>query len=701
MSELLNLVGLSAGVVLYAMLLAMVVRVGRSRAAPPRFDPLLLVTAVLGLVWNLCALLAYELPNVGVEGPFPFLLALGFSALGFLPAVVVHSVLRGERDGVRSVPKRSIAAVAYAISTVAVCLHVVAAWAGWAVPSAIGMRLLTYAFVALVVPLAAVTRGQPGARRALWAAALATFAVSALHLSQLHQGDASWPVELVGHHASLPLAFAILYQDYPFALADLFLKRALALLALLALAFVAVLMFGLRSTAFTRFVQADPREVGVLVTLWVATALLYPALRRNIGWFVDAVILHRPDYRSLRTVVARRLQAHDDVSRLLSDVCELLAPALSAKGVSWREWQGTRGDEAAGVVVAGREAAALADAVEPWITASDGIARAAQAAAVAVVPTSERPRYAITIAEITGGRRFLSDDVAALEAIVLLVARRIDTIRITNERYERGLREQEIGKLATEAELRALRAQVNPHFLFNALTTIGYLIQTTPPRALQTLMRLTSLLRAVLRSEGEFTTLGRELDVIECLPGHRASPVRAAAACHRGRPAGTASAAGAASGPAADRRERRQAWHRDPAPRRTGAGPGQRGTVRRVICGSVSCRRGYRGGSHTGCPEAGARVGRRAEKCRAPAGVSVRRRRIPVRAHGARAGYDGRDQAAGRGEDPRARAAGSGSVTARLRVVVADDERPARSFLVALLQIVRGRRRDRRGRLGR
>src|SRR5205807_9290006 len=59
------------------------------------------------------------------------------------------------------------------------------------------------------------------------------------------------------------------------------------------------------------------------------------------------------------------------------------------------------------------------------------------------------------------------------------------------------------------------RAQINPHFLFNALTTIGYLIQTAPPRALQTLMRLTSLLRAVLRSEGEFTTLGREVEVIE------------------------------------------------------------------------------------------------------------------------------------------------------------------------------------------
>ena len=68
---------------------------------------------------------------------------------------------------------------------------------------------------------------------------------------------------------------------------------------------------------------------------------------------------------------------------------------------------------------------------------------------------------------------------------------------------------------ALKAQLEALRARLNPHFLFNALTTIGYLIQTAPARALETLMRLTALLRIVLRSEGEFTTLGRELDLIE------------------------------------------------------------------------------------------------------------------------------------------------------------------------------------------
>jgi LytS/YehU family sensor histidine kinase len=73
-----------------------------------------------------------------------------------------------------------------------------------------------------------------------------------------------------------------------------------------------------------------------------------------------------------------------------------------------------------------------------------------------------------------------------------------------------------MSKLATEAELRALRAQLNPHFLFNALTTIGYLIQSEPERAVETLMKLTGVLRAVLRAPaGEMVTLGDEIELIE------------------------------------------------------------------------------------------------------------------------------------------------------------------------------------------
>ncbi len=484
MSELLNLVGLSAGVVLYTMLLVMVVRNAPKPVGGARFDPLLLATAVLGLIWNLSALPAYELPKLGVAGPFPFLVALGFGALGFLPAVVVHSVLRGRRAGLSGGVRRTLTVVAYGVSAAAAALHFGSAWSGRAVPSVLAMRTLTYTFVALIVPAAAATRGQPGSRRALWIAALATFAVSALHLSNLHSGDASWPVELIGHHASLPLAFAILYQDYPFALADLFLKRALVLLAFVAVAFAAIALFGRYSVAFA---QLGPQQVGLVVTVWVGTALLYPVIRRSTAWFVDSILLARPDYRTLRTSVIRRLQAHDDVDALLRDLCDQLRPALSARRVQWREW--STGDDQNGIV-----------------TQPDGL--------LVVVATAEPPRYAIEIGEVTGGRRFLSDDLATLDALSAAAARRIDGIRITKERYEREIRDQELEKLATQAELRTLRAQLNPHFLFNALTTIGHLIQAAPPRALETLLRLTSLLRAVLRSEGEYTTLGREMETV-------------------------------------------------------------------------------------------------------------------------------------------------------------------------------------------
>ena len=488
MGELLNVIGLSTGIVLYAMLLAMVVGTSR-RPGGPGLDPLLLATALLGLVWNLGALPVYELLKVGMTGPAPLLTVTGFSALGFLPAVVVHSVLRRDKGHVRDRLPVLIIGVAYTASAVATLLHATAFIRLEPLPSPTGMRILTYVYVALAVPLALVTRGQQRARRALWAAALSIFAVSSLHLSQFHQGQPSLAVELLGHHASLPLALAILYQDFPFALADLFLKRALTLLLVVATAFVTLVTVGGQWTPSDQPLE-NATGLAVLLTMWVGTALLYPRLRSLTGWFVDSVLLRRPDYSEVRANIAARISNADDVDDLLDEVCRLLAPALSATRVTWEALSQTDG---------------------PGVTPSEF----GPAGGTFDVPVAEHEHYRLQVSGLIGGRRLLSDDRDFLESVVQLAGRRIDAVRISRERYDRELREQDMAALATQAELRALRSQINPHFLFNALTTIGYLIQTSPTRALDTLMRLTSLLRAVLRSEGEFTTLGRELELIE------------------------------------------------------------------------------------------------------------------------------------------------------------------------------------------
>jgi two-component system LytT family sensor kinase len=129
--------------------------------------------------------------------------------------------------------------------------------------------------------------------------------------------------------------------------------------------------------------------------------------------------------------------------------------------------------------------------------------------------TVDRPYPAIACGPMPAGRRLLSDDVRLIEAMLQLAARRLDSLRVALERLSRNQREQAMQQLATEAELRALRAQLHPHFLFNALTTVGYLIQSAPSRAIDTLMRLTTVLRAVLnRSGSEFSTLGDEIDLV-------------------------------------------------------------------------------------------------------------------------------------------------------------------------------------------
>jgi hypothetical protein len=518
-ATIVNLAGFTAALALYAMLLAMVLRRPRRAMEPPASasrgaggagrDRLLLATGVLGLVWNLAAVRLY-----GIEGavPAPLLEALALTTLGFLPAVVVHAVLRPALAGGQDRGAKVVVAAGYALSVAAGLLQVAAALRGQP-RSAFALRLLVAGFCVIVSIslLAARGRRQVNARRVLTLAALAVFAVSALHLSQHEALADSWLVEIVGHHASLPLAVAILYQDYPFAFADIFLKRALVLVLVLAL-FVSA-----HAVAVAWLGPAAPDPLPELLWLGVGAgiAAFYPLVRRGIHWFVDTVVLRRPDYVALHAGITQALAAAETPEQALEEARRQLAPALAARqACCWRLEE--TGPLALGSCPPGATPAVVA-AHAAWAGAPDGPTvgtDVTRTSAVAVVPTAEAPRYAMSLCDLAGGRRLLSDDLAVLETVARTLARRIDLLRLSRERYERRAREAEMHQLAAEAELRALRAQTRPHFLFNALTTIGYLIQMSPALALEKLLQLTELLRRVLRSEGELTTLGKELELV-------------------------------------------------------------------------------------------------------------------------------------------------------------------------------------------
>ena len=82
-----------------------------------------------------------------------------------------------------------------------------------------------------------------------------------------------------------------------------------------------------------------------------------------------------------------------------------------------------------------------------------------------------------------------------------------------NARTEVRLEEQR--RLAQEARLRALTSQINPHFLFNTLNSITSLVRTNPDSARQVILKLSSILRRLLRRHDNFTTLRDELAFVD------------------------------------------------------------------------------------------------------------------------------------------------------------------------------------------
>jgi len=101
--------------------------------------------------------------------------------------------------------------------------------------------------------------------------------------------------------------------------------------------------------------------------------------------------------------------------------------------------------------------------------------------------------------------------VLVILATVLCVA---VPIKIWNSaRIEHRLQEQE--KLLMAARVEALASQINPHFLFNTLTSISSLIRSKPETARMLIVKLSGLLRRLLRSQEHFVTLREELEAVD------------------------------------------------------------------------------------------------------------------------------------------------------------------------------------------
>jgi signal transduction histidine kinase len=111
-----------------------------------------------------------------------------------------------------------------------------------------------------------------------------------------------------------------------------------------------------------------------------------------------------------------------------------------------------------------------------------------------------------------GSRPLLSEDLALLHSLAGVFGFMLENVRLQRKRQEQEQVATALRLQTSRSELKALRAQINPHFLFNALNAIASLIHTDPERADEAVEQLAEVFRYTLRrSDSEWAPLDQEL----------------------------------------------------------------------------------------------------------------------------------------------------------------------------------------------
>jgi two-component system, LytTR family, sensor kinase len=222
-------------------------------------------------------------------------------------------------------------------------------------------------------------------------------------------------------------------------------------------------------------------------TVWLSLAgavllMIAPSGYHALEFCVDRLLLRRPAYRPL-------LQQFVAQSRRTANQEELLA--LASRCV----------DDALHA-----EARFVADhePVSP-----------AQATTERIVLRGQQSAYRLLLTPHSGARALLQAEHLFLDGVAAETGYRLEALEFERERSERRLREERLQHAATQAELRALRAQVDPHFLFNTLNTITELISTDAQLAETMTERLCRFFRYTLsRQDRLYSTLDEELEFV-------------------------------------------------------------------------------------------------------------------------------------------------------------------------------------------
>jgi hypothetical protein len=262
----------------------------------------------------------------------------------------------------------------------------------------------------------------------------------------------------------------VLLQNYRFLLLDAFLRFVVnATLA------AAAVLASLRIVewADSGALRMHPFDAGLLFAGGCLLLTLFVYVRNRIQSWLTSVVFLRSNVEGALEQLLKLVRAAQDESVYLPSAAEAIARFVRTSRLELTD-HAPRGDGA-----------------PAWVHA--------------VVPlrfSRGDARY-LLLGPREGGRRYLSEDFAALMRLGAAVVEHVEQLR--------GIQMQ---GLVSQAELKALQAQINPHFFFNALNTLYGTIDRANGDARRLVLNLADVFRYLLRSDRTLIEIEEELRIV-------------------------------------------------------------------------------------------------------------------------------------------------------------------------------------------
>jgi two-component system LytT family sensor kinase len=473
---LVNTIGHCAGAIIFGILLYLFA-VNWMRAREER-SMLPAVAAALAMLWNLGSLIALAGgPNNGIATDI--ITAASFSVLSLLPAVLLHISLQADYRG--------IWISGYILSMTAVGLHIVDLLTQAERFHYAALLLVTLGFGGLTVLsvfLEVRQRNRAAGSRLAGAMALFLFAISFVHFGSAHPRQ-MWEGEIALHHAGLPLALLVILQDYRFLLLDTFLRFIFN--ASLGAGALLLCVRVLQSQDLKRHL-AHPFDAGLLFVVACLLLTMFVYLRNRMQRLLTRALFLRTNVEGPLRELHKLGNAASSETEYLDRAAATIAEFLSAERYALSDESGARnGDLASPFSVLDPARWKL----PPWVQT--------------VVPLrfAGGDMKALRLGNRKGGRRYLSEDFAILVRLAATVVEHVEQYRTL-----------QMQQLVSQAELRALQAQINPHFLFNSLNTLYGTIARDNAEARRLVLNLADVFRYFLQADRTYIQVAEELKIV-------------------------------------------------------------------------------------------------------------------------------------------------------------------------------------------